>query len=428
MQTDQKIIYHIYPLGFCAVEEHNDFQAKPITRINKITNWLPHIKSLGCNTLLLGPIWESSAHGYDTADYLTLDRRLGNNADFKAVADSVHQAGMLLVLDGVFNHVGRDFFAFSDVKENKQNSAYKDWFSIDFGTNNAHNDGFSYHAWEGCDDLVTLNLNNPGVRAYLLKAVEFWIKEFDIDGLRLDVAYCLNMDFMQELRDFTLRLKPDFWLMGEVIKGNYRRWLRPKLVDSVTNYECWKGLWSSCNTHNMFEIAHSLDRQFGEDAAGIYKGYLLYNFAENHDVSRLVSTLKDSRHLPILYTMLYTIPGIPSLYYGGEWGVSGRKTDGDKALRRCLELREDNKLTEVIKKLSALRERYPHLADAPYQKSALGNEFLSFFRNNLYIAVNIGNSAVELDTPFGKLVLPPVSAVVYDVGGESLFSVENFLL
>lgn len=428
MQTDQKIIYHIYPLGFCAVEEHNDFQAKPITRINKITNWLPHIKSLGCNTLLLGPIWESSAHGYDTADYFSLDRRLGCNVDFKAVADSVHQAGMSLVLDGVFNHVGRDFFAFRDVKENKQNSAYKDWFSIDFEKNNTYNDGFSYHAWEGCDDLVTLNLNNREVRNYLLKAVEFWIKEFDIDGLRLDVAYCLNMDFMQELRDFTSKLKPDFWLMGEVIKGNYRRWLRPKLVDSVTNYECWKGLWSSCNTHNMFEIAHSLDRQFGEDAAGIYKGYLLYNFAENHDVSRLVSTLKDSRHLPILYTMLYTIPGIPSLYYGGEWGVSGRKTDGDKALRRCLELREDNKLTDVIKKLSALREKYPHLADAPYQKSALGNEFLSFFRNNLYIAVNIGNSAVELDAPFSKLVLPPVSAVVYDVGGECLFSVENFLL
>lgn len=266
MRTDRSIIYHIYPLGFCAVEPRNGFASEPVNRISKISGWLPHIQSLGCDTLLLGPVWESSAHGYDTADFLRLDRRLGSNDDFRAVAEAVHAAGMNLVLDGVFNHVGRDFWAFRDVVEKRENSPYKDWFTVNFSLNNGFNDGLCYHAWEGCEDLVTLNLANPEVRRCLLDAVRFWIEAFGIDGLRLDVAYCLNMDFMRELRDLTAGLKPGFWLLGEVIKANYRRWLRPGLVDSVTNYECWKGLWSSCNTHNMFEIAHSFDRQFGEDA------------------------------------------------------------------------------------------------------------------------------------------------------------------
>ena len=230
MRTDRSIIYHIYPLGFCAVEPRNGFASEPVNRISKISGWLPHIQSLGCDTLLLGPVWESSAHGYDTADFLRLDRRLGSNDDFRAVAEAVHAAGMNLVLDGVFNHVGRDFWAFRDVVEKRENSPYKDWFTVNFSLNNGFNDGLCYHAWEGCEDLVTLNLANPEVRRCLLDAVRFWIEAFGIDGLRLDVAYCLNMDFMRELRDLTAGLKPGFWLLGEVIKANYRRWLRPGLV------------------------------------------------------------------------------------------------------------------------------------------------------------------------------------------------------
>ena len=428
MRTDRSIIYHIYPLGFCAVEPRNSFTTNPVNRISKIENWLPHIKSMGCDTLLLGPVWEASAHGYDTADFFHLDRRLGSNEDFKAVAKAVHATGMNLVLDGVFNHVGRDFWAFRDVIEKRENSPYKDWFTINFSLNNGFNDGLCYDAWEGCEDLVALNLSNAAVRRHLLDAVRFWIETFDIDGLRLDVAYCLNMDFMRELRDFTATLKPGFWLLGEVIKANYRRWLRPGLVDSVTNYECWKGMWSSCNTHNMFEIAHSLDRQFAEDGPGIYRSWRLYNFADNHDVSRLASKLKDSRHLPLVYTLLYTMPGIPSLYYGSEWGVPGRKNRGDGDLRRSLELLPDNALTNVLRRLSELRSRFPSLVDAPYHRSELGNEFLSFFRDNLFIAVNIGAEPVELTAPFGRLTVVPFSAAVFEPNGNCLFSVENFLL
>ena len=428
MLTDRSIIYHIYPLGFCAVEPRNDFVSEPISRISKIKDWLPHIQNMGCDTLLLGPVWESSAHGYDTADFFQLDRRLGSNDDFRAVAKAVHSVGMNLVLDGVFNHVGRNFWAFRDVIEKRENSPYKDWFNINFNQNNRFNDGLCYHAWEGCEDLITLNLSNSEVRRHILEAVRFWIETFGIDGLRLDVAYCLNRDFMRELRNFTSEIKSGFWLLGEVIKANYRRWLRPGLVDSVTNYECWKGLWSSCNTHNMFEIAHSLDRQFSADGLGIYRDWRLYNFVDNHDVSRLSSKIKDIRHLPVVYTMLYTIPGIPSLYYGSEWGILGRKSNGDKELRCCLDIQQNNALTNILHSLSELRHNYPFLVDAPYRRAELGNEFLSFFRDNLFVAVNIGDTPVEMNTPFGRFIATPFSASVHEANGRCVFSVENFVL
>ena len=400
MRTDRSIIYHIYPLGFCAVEPRNGFASEPVNRISKISGWLPHIQSLGCDTLLLGPVWESSAHGYDTADFLRLDRRLGSNDDFRAVAEAVHAAGMNLVLDGVFNHVGRDFWAFRDVVEKRENSPYKDWFTVNFSLNNGFNDGLCYHAWEGCEDLVTLNLANPEVRRCLLDAVRFWIEAFGIDGLRLDVAYCLNMDFMRELRDLTAGLKPGFWLLGEVIKANYRRWLRPGLVDSVTNYECWKGLWSSCNTHNMFEIAHSFDRQFGEDGPGIYRGWPLYNFADNHDVSRLASKLKDSRHLPIVYTLLYTMPGIPSLYYGSEWGAEGKKEHGsDDSLRPCFEAPQCNALTEWIATCAKAHKESKALCYGDFKSLMLTNKQLIFERSfegqRVLVAVNADGEAYD---------------------------------
>lgn len=423
MWADHSFIYHLFPLGFCKTETVNDRVSVPRNRIGKIIDWLPHFQNLGVDTLLLGPIWEASAHGYDTADFFWLDRRLGSNDDFKKVAAKIHEAGMKLVLDGVFNHVGRDFWAFRDVCENKENSRCKDWFTLNFDFNNSFNDGFCYCAWEGCEDLVTLNLANPEVRKHLLDAVRFWIEEFGVDGLRLDVAYCLDPDFIRELHQMTQSLKPDFWLMGEVVKGNYRRWLKPGMLDSVTNYECWKGLWSSCNSHNMYEIAYSLNRQFG--AEGLYQGVHLYNFADNHDVSRLASKLKDSRHLPLVYTMLFTMPGIPSLYYGSEWAVGGRKRDGDKGLRCCLELQEDTPLSVLITRLAELRRKYSVFADGNYEQLAIANEFLSFSRDNMTVIVNIGETSAEADAGDRRYSVGPYAAAVFDETGNRVFSTEE---
>lgn len=429
MWADNSIIYHLYPLGFCEVPLRNDWSGEPVNRIAKVADWLPHIKSLGANTLLLGPIFESTAHGYDTADYFHIDHRLGTDTDFKDVAHQIHEQGFKLILDGVFNHVGRDFWAFKDVLEKRENSIYKNWFTLNFSLNNAYNDGLCYAAWEGCEDLITLNLGNMEVRTHIFSAIRFWVEDYEIDGLRLDVAYCLDLDFIRELREFCDSLKPDFWLMGETLHGNYRRWMNANMLDSVTNYECYKGLWSSCNTHNMFEISHSLDRQFAVEGAGLYSGYHLCNFVDNHDVTRIASKLKDMRHLPLLYTLLFTMPGIPMIYYGSEWGAIARKKEGDVALRCSFAMPYNNKLTDVIRKLAALHHKYIVLREGDYRKLELGNEFLSFERSlaeqKLTICLNIGTQPVESTVEGQKHWIPPVSAFVYE-NGQCVFAVENF--
>lgn len=428
MWAEKSIIYHIYPLGFCPTPKQNDFISEPVNRIAKINDWIGHIKNLGADTLLLGPVFESSAHGYDIADYFHLDRRLGSDEDFKEVAKNLHNNGIRLVLDGVFNHVGRDFWAFRDVKEKVKDSPYVDWFKLDFSNNNEFNDGFCYYAWEGCQDLISLNLKNFDVKQHIFAAVKSWIENYDIDGLRLDVAYSLDKNFIKELHGVCKHLKPDFWLMGETLHGNYNRWMNEEMLDSVTNYECYKGLYSSCNSHNMFEITHSFERQFSSKGEGLYIGKHMYNFADNHDVSRIASILKDKRHLPLIYTLLFTMYGIPGIYYGSEWGIEGRKKDGDEALRPSLDEPYNNALTEVIKKLASLRKNNEELVYGEYQTLGLNHNFLAFERklNNsmLMIAINIGAENYVFTAGENQICLPPFAARIYK-NSECIFSVEN---
>ena len=380
------VFYHIYPLGFCGAPARNDFSAAPANRLDKISQWLPHIRVLGANALYLGPLFESSAHGYDTADYLTMDRRLGNNADLTRLSDQIHTCGMRLILDGVFNHVGRDFWAFRDLQRNGEQSTYKDWFEgVHFGSRSPYGDAFNYQPWEGHYDLARLNLRNPDVRAYIFEAVRAWVREFGIDGLRLDVAYCLDKDFLRDLAAFCRSLKADFWLLGEVVHGNYDHWANPQTLDSVTNYEAYKGLYSSLVDRNYFEIAYSLNRQFGPN--GIYKDIPLYNFADNHDVDRVASRLADPAQLLPLYLLLFTMPGIPSIYYGSEWGLTGKRSpQDDSTLRPCLELEEMERnapqphLPEIIARLAALRAGLPALRHGAYAQLFVSHEQLVFAR------------------------------------------------
>ncbi len=250
------VFYHIYPLGFCGAPERNDFGAAPVARLDKIYTWLDHIQGMGFDALYLGPLFESTTHGYDTADYYHVDRRLGTDDTLRGLAAELHRRGMRVVLDGVFNHTGRDFWAFRDVRQNGQASRFRDWFAgLRFDGTNHHRDPFSYDTWNGHESLVKLNLSHPEVRSHLLGAVETWIRDFGIDGLRLDAADHVDLGFLRELAGFCRSLRPDFWLMGEVVHGDYRRWANPACLDSVTNYEAYKGLYSSHNDHNYFEIA-----------------------------------------------------------------------------------------------------------------------------------------------------------------------------
>lgn len=341
--------YQIYPLGFCGAPYEND--GKLEHRILKVIDWIPHLKKLGIGAVLFNPVFESDTHGYNTRDYKKIDVRLGTNEDFAKVCKALHEEGIRVILDGVFNHAGRGFFGFADVCEKKWESAYKDWFNINFDGNSNYNDGLWYEGWEGNYDLVKFNLKNPQVTDYLLESIRMWVKEFDIDGLRLDVAYCLDQDFIRTLRRETTALKQDFYLTGEMIGGDYNRIMGDDLCHSATNYECYKGMHSALNSMNLFEIVHSLLRQFGPENWTLYRGRHLQSFVDNHDVSRIASVLKRPEHLKLIYTLMFGMPGIPTIYYGSEWGEKADKSMGDPALRPSFEKPQWNELTDHIAKL-----------------------------------------------------------------------------
>ena len=412
MQThwaQDAIFYHIYPLGFCDAPQRNDFSSPPQPRLDLIRTWIPHLLDLGVNALYLGPLFESSTHGYDTTDYYHLDRRLGTDETLHQLVCDLHTNGIRVVLDGVFNHIGRDFWAFRDVLQNGRNSPYCDWFrDLDFDGHSPYGDPFSYQPWSDHYELVELNLRNSELRQHLLEAVQRWIEVFDIDGLRLDVADSLDLDFQRELSTFCHALRPDFWLMGEVIHGDYRRWANPETLHSVTNYECYKGLYSSHVDKNYFEIAYALNRQFGED--GLYRGLPLYNFVDNHDVNRVASNLRDPAHLYPLYCLLFSMPGVPSIYYGSEWGLEGMRTPkSDAALRPHLNLVEIQRdaphpdLPVVIGKLARVRGASRALRYGDYRQLQVKHQQLAFLRQSddesVIVLVNAAETPACFDLP-----------------------------
>ena len=401
MWIQDATVYHLYPLGCLDAPARNPFTRDAGTdspdRIAQLYAWLPYLQELGINTLLLGPVQQSSAHGYDVADYFLVDRRLGTNEALQNFSRDLHGRGMRLVLDAVFHHTGRDFWAFKDVQARGEASPYRDWYHLDFARRSPFGDPFHYEGWAGHYDLVKLNLRNVEVREHLFAAAASWIEQFDVDGLRLDAADRLDPEFRRDLAAHCRALKPEFWLMGEVVHGDYRQWAHPGGLDATTNYELYKGLWSAHNDRNYFELAYSLDRQSG--AAGMYRELNLFTFADNHDVDRVASTLREPGHLHPLYILLMTMPGVPSLYYGSEWGLRGRRSAGsDAELRPAATpamLRERAPypdLYRTIQKLLQLRCRYAALRTGVYTPLHIAHEQFAFSRSEgrgaVIVAVN----------------------------------------
>lgn len=403
---EEAVFYHMYPIGMTGAPRRNE-QQEVTHRFKELENWLPHIASIGATAIYIGPLFESTSHGYDTRDYKLVDRRLGDNDDFKHFVQEAHKLNIKVVVDGVFNHTGREFFAFQDIQKNRENSSYCCWYKgINFGWNTPYNDGFGYEAWRNCFELVNLNLWEPQVRNYLLDVIGFWIDEFDIDGIRLDCADCLEFSFMEDMRRFTNEKKKDFWLMGEVIHGDYSRYIKPEMLDSVTNYELHKGLYSGHNDHNYFEIAHTIRREFDENG-GIYRGMKLYSFVDNHDVDRIASKLNVPGHIYPVYTLLFTLPGIPSIYYGSEWGIKGRKEgSNDDPLRpavdleKALEQEADKKLLDWVTLLGKIHKEQPALSEGRYRELLLTNRQYAFARiledKGVVVAVNNDDKEAEL--------------------------------
>ena len=423
MWFENSSIYQIYPFGFCGAPRENDGVVVP--RISKVLDFIPHIKKLNLGAVYFCPVFESSAHGYDTKDFTKIDVRLGTNEDFKKVCDALHENGIRVLLDGVFNHVGRDFFAFRDVKEHKWDSQYRDWFHISFDGNSCYDDGFWYEGWEGHFELVKLNLQNPDVKRYLFDCVGRWMDEFGIDGLRLDVAYMLDRQFMRELRGFCTWKNPEFFLAGEMIHGNYNDIVNGEMLHSATNYECFKGLYSSFNSMNMFEIAHSLRNRFGSEDWCMYRGLRLINFADNHDVTRLASVLTDKNHLIPAYGLLFSMPGIPCVYYGSEWGIEGRKEDGDWNLRPFVDAPMENELTAFIAKAADAYRTNRSLSMGTFEVLHLTNRQFIFERRfeNERIIVMVNADGCEYTAHFNANAgcgTELLSGTHYDFGGGSV--------
>ena len=402
---DEAIFYHIYPLGLCDAPKENTYSA-PVHRLNEALPWIGHIKKIGCNAIYIGPLFESVGHGYETTDYKKLDSRLGDNADLTNFVKECHAQGIKVIFDGVFNHVGRDFFAFKDLQANRESSPYRDWFcNVNFGGNNEYNDGFCYENWGGYNLLVKLNQHNPDVKKYICDVIRFWVSEFDVDGIRLDAADVLDFEYMRMLRSVANEVKPDFWLMGEVIHGDYTRWVNSDTLHAVTNYALHKALYSGHNDHNYFEIAHTVKRLY-EMGGNRPDGLKLYNFVDNHDVERIYTKLNNKAHFTPVHVLLYTLPGVPSIYYGSEFGIEGRKEKfSDASLRPALKYEdyanalETNSFTKLIAALGKARQSSPELSYGAYRELLLTNRQYAFARElngkSALVAVNNDDNAAD---------------------------------
>ena len=401
---DEAVFYHIYPLGLTGAPKENSY-GEPVHRLNTLLPWIGHIKEIGCNALYIGPLFESVGHGYETTDYKKLDTRLGTNEDLTNFVAECHKQGIRVILDGVFNHTGRDFFAFQDIKQNRENSQYKDWYcDVNFWGNNSYNDGFSYANWGGYDLLVKLNQKNPAVKDYICDVIRFWVSEFDIDGIRLDAADVMDFEYMKALRNVANEVKPDFWLMGEVIHGDYSRWANDGTLHSVTNYMLHKALYSAHNDHNYFEVAHTI--KYVNDMVG--NNLKLYTFVDNHDVERIYTKLNNKAHFEPVHIMLYTLPGIPSLYYGSEFGIEGRKDRySDDSLRPALnyddykDAVQTNPCTKLIATLGKLRQNVKALCYGESKQLELQNTCFAYARildgKSVITTVNNGDNEVHMN-------------------------------
>lgn len=415
MWAYESVFYQIFPIGMLgAPRENDDVEAdfKVTNRLAKIDeDWLDHFEKLGINAIYFSPIFESDSHGYNTRDYRLIDRRLGTNKDFTDLVKRLHDRGIKVVIDGVFNHVGRGFFAFRDVIKNRENSKYKDWFNINFGGNSEFNDGLWYEGWEGCYDLVKLNLSNEEVINYLLESVKIWVEDFDIDGIRLDVAYLLDRNFLKRLRSYTDGLKADFFLLGEILGGDYKTIMADDMCHSATNYECYKGIHSSLNSMNLFEIMHSLKRQFGPEDWTLYKGRHLLNFIDNHDVTRAASIIQRPEHLKLMFAFIFTMPGIPCIYYGSEWGAKGEKNYGDYELRAAFDKPEFNELTEYIAELAKFKTKSKALNYGDFTDLMITNRQCVFKRSyegeSVFIFINADENPYEFNVAGEHFTLEP---------------------
>lgn len=428
------VFYHIYPLGFVNAPERNP-GGDPVNRISQVNDWLDHIALLGAQAIYLGPVFESSSHGYDTVDYFRVDRRLGTEDAFRELVEHIHLRNMRVILDGVFNHTGRDFFAFRDVLEHREVSSYAGWYHItNWHGRSGYGDPFEYESWEGHQSLPKLNLSNPDVKGYLFEVARMWLGDVGVDGWRLDAATEIPVEFWWEFRRECKDIRPDCFLVGEMIHGDYNTWVAPDLLDSGTNYQLYNPIWRSINDENFFDLKSALERGFDAEA-GLYRNLDLWTFLSNHDVSRIVSVLNNPRHVYLAFMLLMTVPGIPCLYYGDEVGLRGTRDDGDEALRAPMPPRDqwpdaEGQLYEAVTRLINIRRGSAALMYGSYHTLYVANNSFGFLRRAgdeaAIVLASVDKNSISMTVPMGQAGIPDGAEFVDVLNpGDTRFVVQH---
>lgn len=383
--TESVIWWQVYPLGFVGAEASALPDGSPVQhRLPQLLPWLDYLLELGCNGLALNPVFASDSHGYDIVDHYAIDARLGDDSDFGELIRACQDRGIRVLFDGVFNHVGRGYPGFADVLQHGRESKWAEWFQIDWdadGSDAERRDGFGYRTFEGHGGLVALNHDSPAVADYVVSVMEHWL-ERGIDGWRLDAAYAVPLSFWHRVTERVRERFPDAWFVGEVIHGDFPDFVREGGLDSVTQYELWKAIWSSLNDGNFFELDWTVRRhvEFCEVFSPL-------TFLGNHDVTRIASKLTDIRLLPHALVLLFTLPGVPSIYYGDEQGFRGVKEDrigGDDAVRPAFPADPGSLASEgwpiyrLHQRLIGLRRREAWMGTANIEVAELANEQFSY--------------------------------------------------
>ncbi len=432
------VIYHIHPIGFFGAPQYGKEEDQIVDRLAVLRNYYDHFQALGIDVIQFGPLFESVSHGYDTIDYMKIDHRLGTNDLFKTIVAELHELGIKVILDGVFNHVSREFGSFLDIRTYREKSWRAHWHFVDFSDNknNPYNDGFDYKNWEGHYELVKLNLQEKDVKEYLFSVSRYWLEEIGIDGWRLDVAYMIDPEFWRDFRRVCKAAKPECFLFGEMIHGLYTKWIGPDLLDAGTGYQVYKSIWSALNSNNMHELKSVLERSFHHEW-GLFKETALVNFLGNHDTTRIRSILKDESYLVPAFLFLFTANGIPKIYYGDEIGTYGEKTEcSDDDLRREMPLYRDDwplqgeSICSNVINFISLRKNNHALIYGDLTPVYADNHILAYLRKSsrqtILAIINSGFELAEGTIPLWNQNLDGSRFVeLLEQGGEKEYFVRN---
>ena len=406
--VDHVVWWQVYPLGFLGAEKVLGAVQGEVNRLAGLQGWLDHLISWGGNGLLLGPIFTSSTHGYDTVDYLRIDPRLGDDADFDGLVAACQERGVRLLLDGVFNHAGREFPPVARALAEGPGSASADWVSQLYDTAGV----ITADYFEGHDNLVTLNHRSPQVQEYVREVMLHWLRR-GIDGWRLDAAYAVPPAFWATVLPAVREEFPDAWFVGEMIHGDYVDYVQTSGLDSITEYELWWAIWSSIDKVNFHELEWTLGRH-----ATFVERFRPLTFLGNHDVTRVASQIRDPRHWSHAVALLGFLPGVPCVYYGDEFGLEAVKENrpsGDDAVRpempsdRWQFTHEHPEVEQVYRRVIGLRRRHPWLVDAVISIEEVDNARLVIRsrarhgEGDLVLALNLANHPMAL--PDGVTVL-----------------------